>query len=143
MAGGRPSKYSQEVAEAICERLSEGESLLSISKDPAMPARSTILKWRNEIEEFSASYARAYEMGADIQFDELEELAATATPETVGVVKLQLDARKWALARRLPKKYGDKVTQEVTGADGGPINTAITVRFVEGDDDGDNDSGSV
>jgi hypothetical protein len=39
--------------------------------------------------------------------------------------RLQIDARKWILAKALPKIYGDKLTAEVTGKDGGPIRTYL------------------
>jgi hypothetical protein len=32
-----------------------------------------------------------------------------------------IDTRKWILAKMAPKKYGDKVIQELSGPDGGPI----------------------
>jgi hypothetical protein len=51
-----------------------------------------------------------------VDFDAIEELAASATPETVAVVKLQVDTRKWALAKKLPKKYGDRITQNHEGS---------------------------
>ena len=37
--------------------------------------------------------------------------------------KLRVDTRKWAMARMAPKRYGDRIMQEHTGADGGPIET--------------------
>jgi hypothetical protein len=40
---GRPSDYSAEIAEAICDRLVNGESLRAVCADPAMPARATVL----------------------------------------------------------------------------------------------------
>jgi hypothetical protein len=42
---GRPSEYSDKIAEAICERLLNGESLRAICADPAMPARATVFRW--------------------------------------------------------------------------------------------------
>lgn len=39
-------------------------------------------------------------------------------------IKLQVDTRKWFLSKVLPKVYGDKVTQEHTGANGGAIQIA-------------------
>lgn len=41
--------------------------------------------------------------------------------------RLQVDARKWILAKALPKIYVDKVTAELTGKDGGPIEASFTV----------------
>ena len=37
---GRPTDYRQETADAICERLANGESLRAICRDDAMPALS-------------------------------------------------------------------------------------------------------
>jgi hypothetical protein len=34
---------------------------------------------------------------------------------------LRVDTRKWMAGKLAPKKYGEKVTQEITGNDGGPI----------------------
>ena len=42
---GRPSIYSAETANAICERLMRGETMLSISEDDTMPGLSTICRW--------------------------------------------------------------------------------------------------
>ena len=33
----------------------------------------------------------------------------------VCVAKLRVDARKWYITKVAPKKYGDKVTQEISG----------------------------
>jgi hypothetical protein len=39
--------------------------------------------------------------------------------------RLQVDARKWFLSKLLPKQFGDKVTQELVGNDGGSLITRI------------------
>lgn len=44
--------------------------------------------------------------------------------------KLRVDARKWIASKLAPKKYGEKVTQEHTGAGGEPLE--LTVKFVRG-----------
>jgi hypothetical protein len=41
--------------------------------------------------------------------------------------RLQVETRKWLLAKLAPKKFGDRVEQILTGADGGPIQTESTV----------------
>jgi hypothetical protein len=41
--------------------------------------------------------------------------------------RLRIDARKWIVSKLLPKVYGDKVTQEITGANGGAIKTEMAV----------------
>ncbi len=40
--------------------------------------------------------------------------------------RLRIDTRKWLLGKVLPKVYGDKVITEITGKDGGPIETQAT-----------------
>lgn len=96
----------------------------AIARDPGMPDKTTMLRWLNKHESFRTHYAQARDLQAEGEFDEMEELAATATPETVQIVKLQIDTRKWVLSRKAPKKYGEKITQEISGKDGGPIETA-------------------
>ena len=121
MAGGRPSDYTPELADEICLRILDDESLRSICRDPKMPDKTTVLRWLAKHDEFRTQYAQARELQAESGFDDIEDLAASATPETVQVVKLQVDTRKWCLARKAPKKYGDKISQEITGKDGGPV----------------------
>ena len=132
---GRPTDYSQGIAVKFCERVADGESVRSICADPDMPARSTIFKWIGAHPEFTDQYARAREIGAEVKFDELEELAATATPECVSVVKLQVDTRKWALSKMLPKKYGDKVQTDHTSSDGSMTPKPTRIEIVAPDDD--------
>lgn len=42
--------------------------------------------------------------------------------------RLRVDTRKWFAARLHPKKYGDKVTQEISGPGGGPVVTETVLR---------------
>ncbi|MNR02332.1 hypothetical protein D3C85_1181780 [compost metagenome] len=52
---------------------------------------------------------------------------------------LQVDVRKWLASKLAPKKYGDKVLQEVSGASSNVIQVHSTVTFVRPpnwDDDG-------
>lgn len=99
---------------------------------------STIFKELAENAAFAEQYARACEMRADAQLEELLEIADDGrndwmqrhAGEDVGWAvngehiqrsRLRVDARKWAMAKMAPKKYGDRVTNEVVGKDGGPI----------------------
>jgi hypothetical protein len=62
-------------------------------------------------------------MAEDAEVDYMIDLADSATPEDFNVKKLQIWARQWKAGKRAPKKYGDRLTQEITGADGGPLHT--------------------
>jgi hypothetical protein len=39
------------------------------------------------------------------------------------MARVEIDARKWFASKFLPKRYGDRIAQEITGADGGPVTT--------------------
>ena len=76
---GRPSYYSAEIAETICERLLNGESLRAICADPAMPARATVFRWLARNQEFRRSYALARQCHAeDFAFETLAIVATAA-----------------------------------------------------------------
>lgn len=132
---GRPSDYNQDVAAAICARLVEGESLRKICQDDDMPAISTVFKWLAAHEEFVEQYALARDSQADTLADEIIDIAddgkrdykvdedgrAVVDHDHIARARLRVDARKWIAAKLKPKKYGDRIHQEVTGKDGAPI----------------------
>jgi SpoVK/Ycf46/Vps4 family AAA+-type ATPase len=111
---GRPSKFSQEIVEAVCERIANGESLRAICMDASMPAMSSVFKWLSEDEAFSDQYARAREAQADTHFDEIVHIADTE--EDPQRARVRIDARKWTAGKQRPKKYGDKLNVEHEGS---------------------------
>jgi len=137
---GAPTKFNAEMAEKICHLVTEGHSLRQIAKQPGMPVPSTITLWLLRHDDFSVQYTRAREIQADRFADEIVGIADDGTNdwiererkdgskdivldhEHVDRSRLRVDARKWLMARMAPKKYGERVTQELIGKDGGPIN---------------------
>lgn len=134
---GRPSKFTQEIADEICERMASGESLRFICVEHKMPNRATVARWLSTNDAFRDQYTHACELRSDEMFDQMMEIADTPLLGTKSVSKasgieiteadmiehrrLQVEARKWALGKMAPKKYGDKITQELTGAGGAPL----------------------
>lgn len=129
MAGlGRPSDYTPELADEICTRLANGESLRAIcasDRDDWMPSIGTILRWVSEKPEFREQYARAREVQAETHADDIVTIADGPAEGDDSVKtardRLRVDSRKWVASKLLPKKYGDKLQQEVSGPDGGAI----------------------
>lgn len=117
---GRPSKYSDEMVENICEKIANGRSLRSICAEDGMPPMKTIYRWLEANEGFRHQYARAREKQADYFAEEIIEIADSAEAESAAVskAKLQIDARKWAASKIAPKKYGDKQELDVKSSDG-------------------------
>jgi hypothetical protein len=55
--------------------------------------------------------------------------------DVIAHTRVQIDTRKWILSKMLPKIYGDKITQEHTGAGGGPITlTAVDLKNLSDDE---------
>lgn len=147
MAGrGRPSKFTEEIASRICERLSAGETLRAICRDENMPHEATVRSWALDVEnkpDFSTQYAKAREIGYATLFDQLLEIADTPMPGVTVIEKptgtetksgdmiehrrLRVDTRKWMLAKALPKIYGDKQQIEHSGNVNHTINEALTL----------------
>lgn len=132
MPGGRPTDFTPEIANEICERLAKGESLRTITgsnRDDFMPSETTVRRWLagNEDwnEEFRRQYARAREDQADFKFDEAWEIASSATPENVAVARLKVDVVKWQAGKLAPKKYGDKVALTGGGEGDAPLQVII------------------
>lgn len=117
---GRPTDYTKDMADKICEKISGGLSLRAICAEAGMPARGTVYRWLIENADFQDQYARAREKQADYFAEEIIEIADSAEAESAAVskAKLQIDARKWAASKIAPKKYGDKQEIDVKSSDG-------------------------
>ena len=133
---GRPSLFNKKMADTICLRLSKGESLRSICRDPKMPEIHTILRWifDEDKKEFQKAYELAREIQAEVIFEETVEIAddsgvdisvnktktkkgksevtsevSVANNVAVHRARLRVDTRKWFLARMKPKRFGEKI----------------------------------
>lgn len=130
---GRPSTYTQELADNICEQLALGNSMRTVCAADDMPAMSTVFKWLRENEGFSEQYARAKQESADYMAEELLEIADDGTndyiekeradgstytaldSEHVQRSRLRVDTRKWLMSKMKPKKYGEKLDLTTDG----------------------------
>lgn len=94
---------------------------------PDMPCAEAVREWLGIDANFAAQYARAREEQADHYADEIVEIADDPKLEP-NDKRVRVDARKWVASKLKPKKYGEKVTQELTGPGGGAMQ--IIVKFV-------------
>lgn len=130
---GARSTYTDELANEIIERLSEGEPLRQICRDPHMPSWMSVYRWMDANADFALRIARAREIGEDAIAQEALMIADTpvegvrlketatgierVTEDMLGHRKLQIETRLKLLAKWNPKKWGEKVTQTVEGGD--------------------------
>lgn len=126
--------FNQAIFDRICERMAEGESLRAICKTKDYPAKRTVMRWVAKDEKLAAQYADAQNLRAEHYFDEIIDIAdSKSDPQKT---RVQIDARKWVLARMNPKKYGDRFTQELTGEGGGPVIHKVEYEIVDPQDPG-------
>lgn len=128
----RPTKYTQEIADKICDRLSTSNSSLAVICKEVNINPSTVFEWIKNNESFSNNYARAREAQADFLADEILEIADDNTRDTKTIKKgnefievedtewtnrskLRVEARKWIASKLKPKKYGDKLDMTTDG----------------------------
>lgn len=130
MAGGRPTVFSDDLADDICAKLAEGKSLASICRENNMPSIRSVYGWLRVYPEFLQAYTRAREDQADTMADIMTDIADTATADTVQQARLRIDTRKWIASKLKPKKYGDKLG--LTDGDGGPLQ--VIVQKFKGDE---------
>jgi len=133
---GRPTDFTEEIAEKICLLLAEGESLRAVCRMEDMPDKSTVFRWINKNDTFRDQYARAKEQGALVWAEEIIEIADDGTNDYMEKIdkdgnsvgyqlngehvqrsRLRIDSRKWLLSKLIPKKYGDKVDLGIGNSD--------------------------
>ena len=138
--------FTQDIADIVCERLINGESLRSICCDADMPSAPTVCDWLNKHPDFAEQYARAREAQADTLADEILDISDNGVNDWVEKhgadgqaegweyngdaiqrSKLRVDARKWYAAKLAPKKYGERLDLNATS-------TATVVHLIDSSD---------
>ena len=106
-----PEEIGKRV-DSLCEQVAEGKTLRQISASMKLSV-GMLLKMVAD-SPYSEQYARAREAAADLFETDIIEAALASTPETSKADRVKVDALKWVAARRAPKKYGDRIQQDVT-----------------------------
>jgi hypothetical protein len=143
MSAGRPTLYTEEIADKICEEIAtSSKSLKTICSADGMPKVRTILSWLAEGEKtdgkpemvaFLRKYTRAREEQADFLAEEILDIADDGSNDLMTITKgdvsyeaenkevtnrskLRVEARKWIASKLKPKKYSDKIDHNIAGA---------------------------
>lgn len=134
---GRPSTYTEEMGNLICDKLTEGVSLRKLCKDEAFPNASTVYVWLDRFPEFAERYARAREAATEDMLEDILEIADNSELDAQEK-RVRIDARKWAMDKLRPKKYGEKSTVDVGNKDGETLkvesnadNAALVLQLAE------------
>ena len=124
---GRPTIFTPELAEQICDLIREGKSERQICKMPGMPPLRTLQDWKDRNPDFLQQSARAREASAEKFNDELLELQANLNNElqtrllngddfprgTVEAFKVLMQEKARQISWRDDSRFGDRKTVKI------------------------------
>lgn len=119
---GRPSKYSEELADKICSLMAAGNSLHKICKADDMPNKETVFNWLQTNDAFLCKYTQARTDQMETMSYEIQEICDDESGDMyqgekglqpnhakIQRDKLRVDTRKWLMSKIMPQKYGDSI----------------------------------
>ena len=129
------NNYSEEQKEQIitdiCNRVINDKTSFNKAVEESQISYVAFFNWMVKSEKLKELYNYAREVRSDVLFEEIITIADTpiegrktkitdrGIEETVGDMtehrKLQIDARKWVVAKMQPKKYGESIKTEISG----------------------------
>lgn len=124
MPAGRPKgkspKWTPAVQSQVISDIESGKTLRQVAENNGIS--DSLIIWKSlHDEEFAKQYARAISIRTDRDFESLEDDLQVEPPTVstkygeyvdagwVAWKRLQIDTRKWALSKRNPKKYGERI----------------------------------
>jgi hypothetical protein len=145
---GRPSKYTPEIAQEMCNMLADGIPLREICRQEGFPEWRTVYDWMYRDDAagekgvgLSTAIAKAREIGQDAIAEQiwleinqeperiLSEGGGRVDPGYVQWQKAKADIGLKLLAKWNPKRYGDKIA--LGGDPGNPLQTQVDVTIFD------------
>lgn len=127
-AEDRMNAYGED---AVISALSDGKTMTAIALEVGVTV-GQLSVWLSKEDERSARAREARSYAARLWDERAEEIIYQATdPFELNRAKELAHHYRWRAAKIAPKDYGDKVTNEHTGANGGAIIQNISVSFVD------------
>lgn len=128
----RPSQLSAErysLAEKVINQVFEHGNMSRACREVGV-APPTFYDWLERAPDLVERFARARKIGTAILVDDsfVKATDPELAPQNVGRARLAWDATKWVAAHQDPDTFGDKTRTELTGKDGGAIQTETTTR---------------
>ena len=123
-----PTKPTEaEQLETICLLVAEGQTIRQVAAALQCSPGHVIQIVNRSGDEGQKQYARARDAAADLFEADIYTAAEACTPESAPADRVKIDALKWIAARRAPKRYGDRVMQEIANPEGQVFKTESTV----------------
>ena len=135
---GRPTSYSKEFADFICDTYGAGTTPITIlcRDDERFPTHDTLDTWCEKHEYIFAKLQRADRKFAKNLAEHTVVLADSAFGDVLGTdkygrpivnneivarSKIRIGVRQWLASRMDAGRWGDRSSHAITGADGGPV----------------------
>lgn len=108
--GGRPTDYTPELADTICERVIM-RPLHKVCDDADMPSESTVYAWLAKHAEFSEKYARARAIRAFRRAEQVDQVREDMRSGVIDaqVARVEIDAIKWQTGKENPRVFGERL----------------------------------
>jgi len=128
---GRPSLYTDELAQEICDKIASNSKGIKrlCNENSHWPNKTTIFTWLKNNSTFSDQYARAKKCQIETFVDEIIDIAddssqdqvmneqgnTVCNSEFIARSRLRIDTRKWLASKLVPRVYGKTMdeTQEL------------------------------
>ena len=118
------------IFEKVLENIAAGRSLRNIlACDLREFEYGDFMRWIKKDPDRHLRYKDAKELRTETWAGEIIDIAdAENNPlEDVNRSKLRIDSRKYLMAADNQRVYGDRITQQIEGSDGGPLKIAVAV----------------
>ena len=103
------TNYTRDIADTICTRMSEGESLRAICRDPGMPSEGTVRGWAvRDFDGFDQRYRAARQMLLEFWADQILDIADDEESDPRSR-QIRTGTRQWLMSKLAPRRYGDKL----------------------------------
>lgn len=112
---GRPTVFTDELGDEICQGIASGISLVKICSAENMPTPATVYRWLRIHTDFCDNYTRAREDQADYHSDKILDIADDESIDPQHK-RIMVDTRKWLASKHRPKKYGDRIETVHSGS---------------------------
>lgn len=114
---GRPTDYSEALADRICELIALGGNLNKICGIPPVPTQDTVYRWLRDFPTFAEKYSASREQRADSRSDRIDGYVMQMVSGDLdpSVARVAIHAEAWQAGRENRKRYGDKQLLEHSG----------------------------
>ena len=103
------TNYTRELADSICARMSEGESLRSICRSPGLPSEGTVRGWAvRDVDGFGERYRAARSLLVEYWADQILDIADEPDLDPRDR-QIRVHTRQWLMSKLSPRRFGNKL----------------------------------